>query len=174
MTAQAILSDLATRGIRVWAESDRLKLDAPIGVLTDEDKAKLAAHKSELLNALTTFPPGTCPGCRAPMNLQNRNDDLWWCSACRLFARSDGRLLPAAAKTRPAYGGEIEARRLVEELQAVGCGFVFDDGELRITNISRVSLGLWARLENAGAFFLSAARQAAESLQEEEGTRWVH
>jgi hypothetical protein len=52
MSAATILTDLTAWGVRIWTEADRIKLDAPNGVLTDGIKAQLAAHKAELLAIL--------------------------------------------------------------------------------------------------------------------------
>ena len=121
MNTEAILHDLAARGVRIWAEADSLKLDAPVGVLTDEDKSTLRALKSDLLAALQP-KPGTCPKCRQGMNLQDRAGDAWWCPGCRIFADSKGQPLPPVVKTRPVYREEVEARKLLADLQAAGCG----------------------------------------------------
>src|SRR5262245_28392859 len=143
MTAQAILDDLTARGVRVWAEADRLKLDAPAGILTDEDKANLAAAKPELLAVLAP-KAGICPACKS--ELDHQGGDCWWCAGCRTFCHGNGRLMARPAIPKPLTLERHEAKRLLADLQAAGCGFVLDDGELRITNISKISTALWVRL----------------------------
>lgn len=100
MTATALLTDLTSRGVRLWAESDRLKVDAPRGTLTTDDKTMLAEHKAELLALLSEPEPPRksgrqlaakllarheCPdGCGA-LVLQDRALDVWFCPGCRLW-----------------------------------------------------------------------------------------
>jgi thioesterase domain-containing protein len=47
-----LLSTLRERGVRLSVEDDRLKIDAPAGVLDDDLRAQLAAHKEELVALL--------------------------------------------------------------------------------------------------------------------------
>jgi hypothetical protein len=100
MTASAILTNLAARGVRVWAEADRLKFDAPLGILTNTDKELLAAHKLELLVALrperggvnwpfiirANKPPTICffDQCRDRLF---REGDLLRCRRCNSYFR---------------------------------------------------------------------------------------
>ena len=49
MTAATMLSDLEARGIRFFLDGDQLHLDAPVGALTPQLRADLAAPKPELL-----------------------------------------------------------------------------------------------------------------------------
>ena len=51
---QALLTELATRDIRVRLEGDKLRLNAPAGALDDALKAKLASRKAELVSALSS------------------------------------------------------------------------------------------------------------------------
>jgi hypothetical protein len=105
MTAETILHDLTSRGVQVWAEADRLKFDAPRGVLSDEDKSQLTERKSELLTLLTKIQhsePATdqrsarermvellalhqCPDGCGKLKLQDRARDVWYCPGCRLW-----------------------------------------------------------------------------------------
>lgn len=172
MNAEAIIQDLTTRGVRVWAEADKLKLDAPVGILTDEDKAKLVAAKPELLAALSR--PGVCPKCRQGMNLQDRSGDAWFCPSCRLFADSKGQPLPPVIKKRSACREQVEARKLLADLQAAGCGVSWDGDELRITNLTKIPTALWMRLEAADSEFLKIAREMAETIESEEAGKWIN
>ncbi len=49
MTAPELLNTLASRGITLAAEGDRLRVKAPVGALTVELRQALAEHKAELL-----------------------------------------------------------------------------------------------------------------------------
>ncbi len=48
-----LLKELTEQGIQLWAEGNRLRFRAPKGVLTDEQRAVLKAHKTEILKVLT-------------------------------------------------------------------------------------------------------------------------
>ncbi|MHB8763134.1 MAG: TubC N-terminal docking domain-related protein [Deferrisomatales bacterium] len=67
MTALALLRDIEAQGIRLEAQGDRLRVDAPAGALTPELRAALAEHKPELLRVLAAGAgapgPFTCDGC---------------------------------------------------------------------------------------------------------------
>ena len=52
MTAQSLLSDLTAAGVILSANGDRLDIDAPNEVLTDELLTTLRDHKAELLALL--------------------------------------------------------------------------------------------------------------------------
>lgn len=52
MTATQILDDLRGRAVALTSNGDRLKVDAPAGVLTDEDRQAIRDHKAELLALL--------------------------------------------------------------------------------------------------------------------------
>jgi TubC N-terminal docking domain len=52
MNAQALLHDLTGRGVILLASGDRLDLDGPDDVLTDDLLAMLRARKAELLDLL--------------------------------------------------------------------------------------------------------------------------
>ncbi len=93
MNAQTILDDLAARGVHVWAESDRLTLDAPQGVLNNAYLAQIREHKAELLAVLRPRP-GTCPHCKELAKLQDKAYDAWWCPGCRSWFDAKGLSLP--------------------------------------------------------------------------------
>ncbi len=48
----SLLSELRSRDIKVWADGDRLRCDAPAGVLTPELRAQLQQRKNEILQFL--------------------------------------------------------------------------------------------------------------------------
>ena len=52
MTVVDLLTELRDRDVRLEADGDRLLVDAPVGVLTDDVRQLLADHKAELLAAL--------------------------------------------------------------------------------------------------------------------------
>lgn len=52
MTAAALMAGLAARGIRVTAQGETLRVDAPRGMLTTADREALLAHKATLLAGL--------------------------------------------------------------------------------------------------------------------------
>lgn len=69
MSAPAILENLQARGAYVTVTPpDRLRVEAPAGVLTEQDRALLRQYKAELLALLTrddTPPPvPICLTCR--------------------------------------------------------------------------------------------------------------
>lgn len=55
MSVQALLSDLSAAGVRLYLEGDRLKFRAPVGVMTEDRRAKVRAHRNELI-ALLAVP----------------------------------------------------------------------------------------------------------------------
>jgi DNA-binding transcriptional regulator LsrR (DeoR family) len=52
MTALEILSDLRRAGAIVTVAGDKLRFEAPPGVLTDELKQRLATQKAEIIRLL--------------------------------------------------------------------------------------------------------------------------
>lgn len=97
MTAQMILNDLTARGVHVGAESDRLTLDAPSGVVTEQDRLTLTRWKPELLQLLTPevkkasqavaelLAINHCPNGCGKMTLQDLRLEAWFCRTCRLW-----------------------------------------------------------------------------------------
>lgn len=53
MTPHDLINDLTGRGVRLRAEGDKLKIDAPRGILTAEILEALSTHKPEILEVLT-------------------------------------------------------------------------------------------------------------------------
>ena len=53
MSAIELLQDLAGRAVQLEVAGDRLRVDAPSGVLTDADRRALADNKEELLGLLS-------------------------------------------------------------------------------------------------------------------------
>lgn len=52
MNLASLLAELRRQDIRIWIDGDRLRCDAPPGVLTPELRARLSASKAELLDFL--------------------------------------------------------------------------------------------------------------------------
>ena len=86
MNAGLLLADLLARGVRLVATGDRLIVDAPKGVVTDELRQLLTAHKLELLALLEDDPRPTrrCHSCHST-NWRRRRHERgggWLCGAC--------------------------------------------------------------------------------------------
>jgi hypothetical protein len=47
-----LVSALRGRGVRLWADGDRVRFDAPAHVLGDQERAEIAEHKAEVLALL--------------------------------------------------------------------------------------------------------------------------
>lgn len=60
MTANTLLARMVARGVRVTLDGDNLKIDAPSGMLTDDDRRLLKCYKAELLWRLRN-PEGDPP-----------------------------------------------------------------------------------------------------------------
>lgn len=52
MTAEELLARLAASDIRLWADQERLRFNAPAGAMTPELRATVAEHRDELLRLL--------------------------------------------------------------------------------------------------------------------------
>lgn len=91
-----ILDRLTSRGVILRAEGDRLKLNAPRGVLTEDDMAAVRAHKPAIIAYLSRPAAGTIrnphvvrarkmprecifDGCEGELG---RRGDLYFCAAC--------------------------------------------------------------------------------------------
>jgi len=64
MTTAGLLADLRRLGVVLWAEGDRLRFNAPAGVLTPDFRAQLAERKAEILGLLRG-KPGRASGAAA-------------------------------------------------------------------------------------------------------------
>jgi ribosomal protein L37AE/L43A len=127
MNAQTLYHDLTARGVRLWAEADKIKLDAPIGVLSEVDIVTIRQHKAELLESLRT-QCGNCPFCHESGDLQDRQLDVWWCGGCRKFFDGQGRAIQLAPQRRPVTLEQVGPQQLAADLLAAGCSFI-DEGE---------------------------------------------
>lgn len=66
MSPTALLDTLKRLDVHLEANGDRLKVDAPKGVLTPKMKAVLAEHKTALLAILGNSIEYICPTCNQP------------------------------------------------------------------------------------------------------------
>lgn len=64
MIAEAILRRLAERNVELYLEGDRLRFRAPAGVLTDDLRAGIAEHRTEIIGLLRPRPAvAICEKC---------------------------------------------------------------------------------------------------------------
>lgn len=61
MTATGLLDDLRNKGVRLSVEEDRLAVDAPKGMLTDDVRQAIRQHKQALLALLSQPMPAAAP-----------------------------------------------------------------------------------------------------------------
>jgi len=87
MTAQAILDRLRSFGVCLSVAGDKLRVEAPAGVLTPELRQELIEHKAALLALLRPYSPPVILGSRGEDPLDFRCDPLtgewfhepgWW------------------------------------------------------------------------------------------------
>ena len=78
MSVRDLLMDLDAHGVVLRADGHDLRVEAQKGTLTPELVAEIAAHKTELLDAVRRPRVGICSHCGrwAAPNL------LWMCAAC--------------------------------------------------------------------------------------------
>jgi hypothetical protein len=90
MTIDHLLEALGESGIAPYVRDGRLRVRAPVGALTDELRAALAAHKGELVDLLTPPSPpvpGICRSCGRPTRVRGsgeylpRGYRLAWCDS---------------------------------------------------------------------------------------------
>ena len=91
--AQAILHGFAACGGILTANGDRLDIDAPDYVLTEDLLTALRKHKTELLNILGAIAKHECPNGCGRMELQDHARDAWFCAWCRSWIVA-GQYLP--------------------------------------------------------------------------------
>lgn len=154
------ISPLLAAGVQFIPVGDQLTVKGPDCVLTIEIVEEIRAHKAEILEAFRAGLPFLA--CGHPRTLQDRAHDAWWCPACRIWSDGAGDPLPKAPKPRGEIVENIEARSLLDDLRAAGCGFVLADNELRLTKLECISTALWLRFEAAGPDFVAIARIESE------------
>ena len=126
MSVAAFLADLRRRDIRVWADHDRLRCNAPASVLTPELRDQLRKHKSEILEFLYTaealarqqraIVPLQPRGTRTPVfAVGGHNGDVF---CYRALVRHLGEDQPFFGLQPPGVDGHGEPLLRVEELAA--------------------------------------------------------
>lgn len=171
MIAQNLLQDLQSRGVIVTAAGDKINVEGPENVLTDDLLVTLREHKAGLLAALAP-KPGTCPACLSALDQQS--NDCWYCSGCRVFYHTDGRLMASQARPQPLTREILEAQQLVADLQSVGCSITVTGNEVAIGNLTKMIDELWARFEEVGPEFIQVAKEVADAFDNEKANQWQH
>lgn len=84
MNASELLTSLYSHNVNVWAENEKLKIDAPKGALSDEMKDQLRAHKAEIIEHLKMLAMRDfCGVCKARL-IRQRNGE-WNCPTVNCF-----------------------------------------------------------------------------------------
>ncbi len=126
MSVPALLADLHRRDIQVWADGDRLRCNAPSGVLTPELRDQLQQHKHDILGflrsatALAEQPRAIVPlqprGTRTPIfGVAGHNGDVF---CYRTLAQHLGDDQPFYGLQPPGLDGQSEPLARVEDLAA--------------------------------------------------------
>lgn len=126
MSLTAFLADLRSRDIQLWADGDRLRCDAPAGVLTPELQDQLRQRKNEILEFLRTaeslarqqkaIVPLQPQGTRAPVfAVPGHNGEIF---AFRDLARHIGEDQPFFALHPPGLDGQSEPFARAEDMAA--------------------------------------------------------
>src|SRR5262245_28470616 len=114
MTTHELIRDLAARGVALSADGDRLNIDAPGALLTDELLATIKERKAELLELLVAE---RCPICGDGVEGQNGEHyrhiwcptpghfDSWRTLGGRGFKETDAPI-HAHMKAETSEGGE--------------------------------------------------------------------
>ena len=126
------LAELRSRDIEVWAEGDRLRCTAPVGVLTPELRDQLRQRKHEILEflrsaeALTQQQRAIVPlqprggGTHIPVfGVPGHNGDVF---CYRFLAQRVGDDQPFFGLQPPGLDGQSEPLRRVEDLAAYFAG----------------------------------------------------
>lgn len=132
MNAAALLAELRSRDIRVWAVGGELHCDAPSGSLTPELQARLRQQKKEILDLLTSAqalaaqPRALVPLQRAGKQpaifaVPGHNGDVF---CYRALAQALGTEQPFFGLQAPGLDGDAEPFRRVEALAAYFAGQV--------------------------------------------------
>jgi thioesterase domain-containing protein len=126
VSAAAFLSELRRRDIRVWADGNTLRCNAPAGTVTDELREQLRKRKNDILNFLR-MAEATATQQRAIVPLQQHgskvpvfavgghNGDVF---CYRALARALGDEQPFFGLQPPGLDGSSEPLTRVEDLAA--------------------------------------------------------
>lgn len=126
MSVTAFLAELRSRDIHLWADGERLRCDAPAGVLTSELRDQLRQRKGEILEFLRTadslarqqkaIVPLQPRGTRAPVfAMPGHNGEIF---AFRDLARHVGEDQPFFALHPPGLDGQSEPFARSEDVAA--------------------------------------------------------
>lgn len=126
MTVPALLAELRSRDIHVWADGDRLRCDAPAGVLTSELRDQLQRRKNAILEFLRSAgtlaqqPRAIVPlqprGTRTPIfGVAGHNGDVF---CYRALAQHLGEDQPLYGLQPPGLDGHSEPLTSIEDLAA--------------------------------------------------------
>lgn len=129
MDIAPFMAELRSRDVRLWAEGDRLRCDAPPGVLTEQLRGALRTHKSALLEFLRSaaeldarsrqlraLVPLQSRGHRPPLfAVGGHNGDVF---CYRALAQCLGEERPFFGLQPPGADGQGEPLERVEELAA--------------------------------------------------------
>lgn len=93
MNPAEVLQTLASRGVSLWLEGERVKWKAPAGALSDAEIATLKAHKAAILKALQEQAAANDPAARqrqcdnnaSPPAANDGPTALVTCGACAHF-----------------------------------------------------------------------------------------
>ena len=130
MSVAAFLAELRSRDIRVWADGDRLRCDAPTGVLPPELRDQLRQRKRDILKFLRSaellcrqqraIVPMQPHGERAPIfAVAGHNGDVF---CYRALAQQLGGDQPFFGLQPPGLDGRSEPMGRVEDLAAYFAG----------------------------------------------------
>jgi len=126
VNVQALLEQLHGRGIRVWAEGERLRCNAPAGELSTELRHQLAQAKQDILKFLRSaealaqrqraIVPLQPRGSRTPIfGIGGHNGDVF---CYRALARHLGEDQPFYGLQPPGLDGHAEPLDRIEEIAA--------------------------------------------------------
>ncbi len=99
MNAATLITHLNDKGIRLWADHDKLRLNAPKGTLTQQLKDDIATHKTELLTLLGTAA-------------ETETDELANATASGLSLSSIGQLIGGDSHAFPVIDPQAMAAQL--------------------------------------------------------------
>jgi len=121
VTSSTLLADLGSRGVEVWAEGDRLQLNAPAGALTAELREQLRQRKGEILEFL-----------RGPGELSFPQQRLWFLD--QIEPGGPAYVIPRGIEMRGALDVPALERALgalIERHEALRTVFVSVEGQPR-------------------------------------------
>lgn len=66
MATPSVITRLAAAGVTLAVHGDRIRLIAPAGVITDQDRAEIRYHRDEIIAALAPTPTSETDATTAP------------------------------------------------------------------------------------------------------------